>query len=160
MNDKRAQPKISLSAENGFFFALQWRHRPFRWAADFAETGLPHSAQATFSSRLRAQEKHSPFLSLLRFAEIRLPHSTQEIFSLESFISRLMRCTYIIVHNMSLKKHSINLFALKLTFPAAYPFPCFFSSFAHVSFSATVRLNTGAPGFESGSTATYPRRSN
>lgn len=31
-----------------------------------------------------------------------------------------------------------------------YPFsPCFFSNFAHVSFSATVRLNTDAPGFES-----------
>ena len=32
----------------------------------------------------------------------------------------------------------------------AYPFPpCFFSIFAQVSFSATVRLNTGLPGLES-----------
>lgn len=41
------------------------------------------------------------------------------------------------------------------------PFPpCFFSTFAQVSFSATVRLNTGVPGFASGSTQKYPRRSN
>ena len=33
-----------------------------------------------------------------------------------------------------------------------HPFPpCFFSTFAQLSFRATVRLNTGAPGFESGS---------
>ena len=38
--------------------------------------------------------------------------------------------------------------------------PCFFSTFAHVSFSATVRLNTGFPGLESGSAQKYPRRSN
>jgi hypothetical protein len=38
--------------------------------------------------------------------------------------------------------------------------PCFFSSFAHVSFNAIVRLNTRLPGFESGSTQKYPRRSN
>src|SRR5437899_2358305 len=30
---------------------------------------------------------------------------------------------------------------------------------AHVSFNATVRLKTSAPGFESGSTQKYPRRS-
>jgi len=40
------------------------------------------------------------------------------------------------------------------------PFPCFFSIFPHASFSATVRLKTGAPGFESGSAQKYPRRSN
>ncbi len=33
-----------------------------------------------------------------------------------------------------------------------YPLlPCFFSTFAHVSFNATVRLKTGAPVFESAS---------
>src|SRR5580704_3567599 len=37
---------------------------------------------------------------------------------------------------------------------------CFFSTFAQVSFRATVRLNTGLPGFESESTQKYPRRSN
>lgn len=42
---------------------------------------------------------------------------------------------------------------------AGYPF-CFLSTFAHVSFSAMVRLNTGLPGFESASTQKYPRRSN
>jgi len=36
----------------------------------------------------------------------------------------------------------------------------FFSTFAQVSFSATVRLNTSRPGFEPGSTQKYPRRSN
>ena len=35
-----------------------------------------------------------------------------------------------------------------------------FSILAHVSFSATVRLNTGFPGAESGSTQKYPKRSN
>jgi hypothetical protein len=38
--------------------------------------------------------------------------------------------------------------------------PCFFSTFAHVSFSAIVRLKIGFPGFESGSTQKYPKRSN
>jgi hypothetical protein len=42
---------------------------------------------------------------------------------------------------------------------SAFP-PCFFSIFAHVSFNAIVRLNTRLPGFESGSTQKYPRRSN
>lgn len=37
---------------------------------------------------------------------------------------------------------------------------CPFSIFAHVFFSATVRLNTGFPGFESGSAQKYPMRSN
>ena len=39
-------------------------------------------------------------------------------------------------------------------------FSIFFSTFAQVSFSATVRLNTSCPGLESGSTQKYPRRSN
>ena len=38
--------------------------------------------------------------------------------------------------------------------------PAFFSIFAQVSLSATVRLNTGLPGAESGSAQKYPRRSN
>jgi hypothetical protein len=38
--------------------------------------------------------------------------------------------------------------------------PCFLSTLAQVSFNATVRSNTGLPGFESGSTQKYPRRSN
>lgn len=42
----------------------------------------------------------------------------------------------------------------------AYPLPCFFSTFAQVSFNATVRLKTGFPGFESGSALKYPKRSN
>ena len=37
---------------------------------------------------------------------------------------------------------------------------CPFSIFAHVSFSATMRLNIGFPGFESGSAQKYPMRSN
>src|SRR5215467_11060734 len=37
---------------------------------------------------------------------------------------------------------------------------CFFSTFAQVSFSATVRLKIGAPGLESRSAQKYPRRSN
>ena len=37
---------------------------------------------------------------------------------------------------------------------------CPFAILAHVSFSATVRLNTGFPGFESGSAQKYPMRSN
>src|ERR1700691_2284645 len=39
-------------------------------------------------------------------------------------------------------------------------FSTLFSTLAQVSFSATVRLNTGCPGLESGSTQKYPRRSN
>ena len=39
-------------------------------------------------------------------------------------------------------------------------FSIFFSTLAQVSFSATVRLNTGRPGLESGSTQKYPSRSN
>ncbi len=39
-------------------------------------------------------------------------------------------------------------------------FSIFFSTFAQVSFSATVRLNTGRPDSESRSTQKYPRRSN
>src|SRR3954467_13372899 len=35
-----------------------------------------------------------------------------------------------------------------------------FSPLAQASLSATVRLKTGAPGFESGSTQKYPKRSN
>src|SRR5262249_14449359 len=35
----------------------------------------------------------------------------------------------------------------------------FFSIFAHVSFSATVRLKTGLPDLESGSAQQYPKRS-
>ena len=38
--------------------------------------------------------------------------------------------------------------------------PCFFSTLAHASFNATVRLKTGFPGLESGSAQKYPRRSN
>ncbi len=38
--------------------------------------------------------------------------------------------------------------------------PCFFSTFAQVSFNATVLLNTGAPDFESESAQKYPNRSN
>ena len=45
-------------------------------------------------------------------------------------------------------------------FFASYFFSFFFSTFAQVSFKAAVRLNTGRPGFESGSTQKYPRRSN
>src|SRR2546425_8357371 len=42
-----------------------------------------------------------------------------------------------------------------------YAFPgCLFSILAQVSFSATVRLNTGLPEVESGSAQKYPRRSN
>jgi hypothetical protein len=37
---------------------------------------------------------------------------------------------------------------------------CPFSILAHVSFRATVRLNSGFPGFESGSAQKYPMRSN
>ena len=40
------------------------------------------------------------------------------------------------------------------------PLTCFFSTLAHASFSATVRLNTGFPAFESGSAQKYPSRSN
>ena len=40
------------------------------------------------------------------------------------------------------------------------PLPLLVSIFAQVSFNATVRLNTGLPGFESGSTQKYPKRSN
>ncbi len=40
------------------------------------------------------------------------------------------------------------------------PLYCFFSIFAQVSFSATVRLKTGLLGVESGSAQKYPRRSN
>ena len=36
-------------------------------------------------------------------------------------------------------------------FSGPYLPPCFFSTLAQVSFSATVRLKTGAPGLESGS---------
>src|SRR5580658_7299575 len=39
----------------------------------------------------------------------------------------------------------------KCTWPHLFAV-CFFSTFAQVSFSATVRLNTSLPGFESGST--------
>ncbi len=42
---------------------------------------------------------------------------------------------------------------------SSYAF-CFFSTLAHVSFNATVRLKTSLPGFESVSTQKYPRRSN
>jgi hypothetical protein len=37
---------------------------------------------------------------------------------------------------------------------------CPFSILAHVSFRATVRLNSGFPGLESGSAQKYPMRSN
>src|SRR5579862_8174818 len=44
--------------------------------------------------------------------------------------------------------------------PLRYFPPCFLSTFAQVSFNATVRLKTDLPGFESGSAQKYPRRSN
>ena len=47
----------------------------------------------------------------------------------------------------------------ELVFRSLFP-PCFFSTFAHVSFSATVRLDTNFPGLEAESAQKYPRRSN